>query len=215
MLKEGQVSAQHRTAYTATTPFPGPWAAAAPSLSVPPSTLADPAWRAFASKLRALGLGVVAASDYDILRYQTDARYRPRVSGTQRNEMRRREWAAAAAPAPTLVHSYSCSYSHSYSRDCECPTHDPAMQAPANQIWGTPMPLTAFVSGPLAPPPMYFAAHYAAIAQNASFVLGPSAARARAPPSAGRVPRAHRCVRLRGRAHGRAGTVREEAYGWW
>ncbi|KAJ7243014.1 hypothetical protein C8J57DRAFT_978035, partial [Mycena rebaudengoi] len=86
--------------------------AEAPFPSDSSSTSADPAWRAFAEKLRALGLGVVvagrghaerdaamtAASDYDILRYQTEAecralygaRYRPRVSGTQRNEMRRR-----------------------------------------------------------------------------------------------------------------------------
>ncbi|KAJ7139047.1 hypothetical protein C8R44DRAFT_867215 [Mycena epipterygia] len=72
--------------------------------------------RAFADALRARGVAVVvagrghterdaamtAASDYDILRYQTEAecralygaKYRPRVSGTQLNEIRRREAAA-------------------------------------------------------------------------------------------------------------------------
>ncbi|KAJ7149760.1 hypothetical protein C8R43DRAFT_887840 [Mycena crocata] len=56
------------------------------------------------------------------------------------------------------------------------------MQAPSGFIRGgdDPVPLTAFVSGPLVPSPTYFAEHYArridaAIAQNASFVLGPSA----------------------------------------
>ncbi|KAF7368946.1 hypothetical protein MVEN_00220800 [Mycena venus] len=50
---------------------------------------------------------MTAASDYDILRYQTEAecralygqKYRPRVSGTQLNEMRRMEMQAAAANA--------------------------------------------------------------------------------------------------------------------
>ncbi|KAJ7176488.1 hypothetical protein C8R46DRAFT_890236 [Mycena filopes] len=50
---------------------------------------------------------MTAASDYDILRYHTDAecrllygtKYRPRVSGTQLNEMRRQEIQAAAQPA--------------------------------------------------------------------------------------------------------------------
>ncbi|KAJ7715709.1 hypothetical protein DFH07DRAFT_361020 [Mycena maculata] len=76
------------------------------------SEAALPKWKRFADELHARGVGVVvagrghterdaamtAASDYDILRYQTEAecralygsKYRPRVSGTQLNEIRRK-----------------------------------------------------------------------------------------------------------------------------
>ncbi|KAJ7654791.1 hypothetical protein B0H17DRAFT_1099579 [Mycena rosella] len=97
---------------------------------------------------------MTAASDYDILRYHTEAecralygeKYRPRVSGTEKNEIRRREAGAAAAAATSSAAA----------------------------------PRTAFISGPLAPSSTYFAEHYAprldaAIAQGDSFVVGPSA----------------------------------------
>jgi hypothetical protein len=136
---------------------------------------AQPKWQQVADSLRVRGAGVVvvgrgnterdaamtAASDYDILRYHTEAecralygnKYRPRVSGTQRNELRRKEMQEARSlPLPKPV--------------------DPP-QFPNR-------PRTVFISGPLTPTTTYFAEHYAArvdaaIDQGHSFVLGPSA----------------------------------------
>ncbi|KAJ7489576.1 hypothetical protein FB451DRAFT_1225326 [Mycena latifolia] len=129
---------------------------------------AQPQLRAFADGLRAKGVKVVvagagyaerdaamtAASDYDILRYHTEAecralygkKYRPRVSGTELNEIRRRD-----AQAPVAATK-------------------PAVPAPTR---------TAFISGPLAPSPTYFSEHYVpkidlAITQGHAFVVGPS-----------------------------------------
>ncbi|KAF8218291.1 hypothetical protein K438DRAFT_1747480 [Mycena galopus ATCC 62051] len=128
---------------------------------------------------------MTAASDYDILWYQTEAecralygrKYRPRVSGTQLNEIRRQEIQAATlnTTGQTIVIP-----SWATQRTPTIPVAQPPRSVVAETSLGSPAPArVAFVSGPLEPTPNYFAEHYAprldiAIGNRHAFVIGPS-----------------------------------------